>query len=201
MYWNQDQIAHAWAISQQKYIPYVSYSQVAYKAVYKQEYEKNRHRQEQQHHFHTVFPPLPSGPPPRRPLNPPIPPQVLPIPTGLLENTASSLKSVKLSSQEGNGYSSYTDYDSTVLKHFMDWMEGRTQCLLPFVASEFGLDLWLYKLRNKPHPTKEQELLLQNRVLELAQKSPYHLHECIQNKTFKDLLGPGFEWVECPKDW
>ena len=93
------------------------------------------------------------------------------------------------------------DYDSTVVKSFMDWTEGSIDCLPPNVASEVGLDLWLYELRGKQPPNSEQEASLRFRITQLANQSPYTLHKSIEDRTFKTLLGKEFHWVECPELW
>lgn len=200
-YWQFQEYSSAWNLTQcppskNIQIPSVSYSQAAAKATYTQ----RRHRPRKQPTGQTtapvttcteIFPPLPKGPPP------PLRNEeqtCTRLPTGLINHYRPSPDLPK--SEIGK-----LDYDSTTVKSFMDWTEGLIDCLPPNVASEVGLDLWLYELRGKQPPTAKQEELLRHRIMQLANQSPYTLHQSIENRTFKTLLGEEFHWVECPELW
>ena len=172
-------------------IPSVLYSQAAAKATY-----AHRRRQPE---YTTIFPPLPSSPS-----------GTWLGPANLFDFDMSNPSVCEASTEFPRGASPSTpstlsfkafEFDNTVVKVFIDWVECRIQCLPPNVASEIGLDLWLYDLRRKPAPTSEQEIALKKRILHLANRSPLGLHEAIENRTFKSLLGNGFEWIQCPTNW
>ena len=178
-------------------VPNVSYSQIAAKANYGNFDKPPRVASKQakgysirEHSFESIFPPLRRGPPPAvaKQDSPPLPRNLFDS-CILTERIRSAPATQDL------------EFDSTPVKAFIDWAEGRTQCLSPYVASEIGLDQWLYDLRGKPFPTHEQEMQLKDRILELANKSPLKLYENIENKTLKSFLGSGFEWIECPSEW
>ena len=170
-------------------IPTVLYSQAAAKATY-----AHRRRQPE---YTTVFPPLPSGTWLDQATHPLATPACHPsargasteFPRGASPSTPSTLS-----------FKTF-EFENTIVKVFIDWVECRIQCLPPNVASEIGLDLWLYDLRRKPAPTSEQEIALKKRILHLANRSPLGLQEAIENRTFKSLLGNGFEWIQCPTNW
>lgn len=106
-----------------------------------------------------------------------------------------------MNSKSPNSSMECLDFENTSIKKFIDWTDGKIQCLPPHVASQLGLDVWLYKLRNKPPPTSEQELLLRNKILQLAQKSPFRLYEAVEKKQLRSYLGEGFEWLEAEIEW
>jgi hypothetical protein len=93
------------------------------------------------------------------------------------------------------------EFENTPLKEYVDWLDGTQQCLSPNVASELGLDLWLYHLRGVPNPSPDQEDALKKRILELAHQSPLKLFSAIQTKHLNEILGDGFEWVQAPREW
>ena len=170
-------------------LPSVSYSQMAAKSTYR---PTKRASKTTEPCFDLIFPPLPRGPPPPSTSKQ----HSLPLPLGLFDSIQSTT-SPPLSSKPEPEF----QFDATPVKVFIDWCEGRIQCLSPYVASEIGLDLWLYDLRGKPYPTFHQELQLKKRILDLAYKSPLKLYENIENRTLKNFLGPGFDWLECPIHW
>ena len=92
-------------------------------------------------------------------------------------------------------------FESTSVATFLEWCEGRSRRLSPVVASDVGLDMWLYTLRGKPPPTSDQERKLTTRLLHLAHASPLSLHRSIVERRLKTLLGTGFEWVETNAEW
>lgn len=200
------------------------YSQAASKAYYEQrrreaqhslheiERVENVHQHNKMNTFEVQFPPLPPTPHPANHMHYGYYPQRLfhpphqstgtiygnhppsPIPTDLLDNTSTSPKRPALQVDS-------LDFENTSLKKFIDWCDGKLQCLPPYVASQLGLDVWLYKLRNKPTPTSEQESLLRNKILELAQQSPLGLYEAVERKQLRNYLGTGFEWLEAEVAW
>jgi len=93
------------------------------------------------------------------------------------------------------------DFDKTNIKVFLDWCDGKIPALPQYVASEVGLDLWLYELRGKPTPTIQQEQALRRKMVDLANQSPFRLHEAVETRTLKDLLGSEFDWLESNTDW
>lgn len=96
---------------------------------------------------------------------------------------------------------SHPAFESTSVATFLDWCEGRSRRLSPVVASDVGLDMWLYTLRGKTPPTSDQERKLKTRLLHLAHASPLSLHRSIVERRLKTLLGTGFEWVETNAEW
>jgi hypothetical protein len=198
-YWQFQEYIAAWNLTQcpptkLSPIPSVTYSQAAAKATYEQRRHRPRKHSTSSHSHPTytdIFPPLPKGPPPPRIKEEEYSP---PLPVGLMKHYKPSPVFPKTSVD-------VLDYDNTAVKSFMDWTEGSIDCLPPNVASEVGLDLWLYELRGKQFPTAAQEASLRNRILQLANQSPFNLHQAIEQRTLKSLLGKEFEWVECPELW
>jgi len=92
-------------------------------------------------------------------------------------------------------------FDDTTLKEFLEWTDGRLECLSPMASSDLGFDQWTYELRRKAPPSPNQENSLKWRIWELANESPLKLWNAMQLRKLPELLGPGFEWVQTPKNW
>ena len=92
-------------------------------------------------------------------------------------------------------------FDDTILREFLEWAEGRRECLSPLASTDLGFDQWTYQLRNKTPPQPDQELALKQRLWYLANASPLKMWHAIQTCELRALLGPGFEWVQTPEKW
>lgn len=120
------------------------------------------------------------------------------LPTGLLAETQSSPPQTPsppaLEKKQ-------TSFDDTTVKEFFEWVEGRRECLSPLASSDLGFDQWTYELRKKRPPSPGQEDRLKRRIWELANNSPLKLWHAIELCQLRELLGPGFEWVQTPQKW
>lgn len=213
--WDDIDFSVAWKLTEPPNsiptIPTPSYSQAAAKATYRRRPRARNRDSVDRGGFADLFPPLPSGPPPphahhhhhQQQLYRPHHYHPHELPLGILEitNHSHSQSQPQPVFQASHPIKMEIDFEKTTVKAFLDWSDGKTDCLPPNVASELGLDLWQYHLCGKPPPTAAQETQLRLRILQLANESPFKLHQAIEQKRLKSILGSGFEWIECPIVW
>lgn len=133
-----------------------------------------------------------------RPSETPTSPPLKALPAGLLADiphspTATSYPQVPSKKD--------VSFDDTIVNEFVEWADGKRECLSPMASSDFGFDWWTYELRRKPPPSTDQEDRLKRRIWDLANESPLKLWQAIQARELRALLGPGFEWVQLPENW